>query len=90
MPVARQPWRCRYTDGKADITAPCWIASERGPRLAIDRVGGCLARTVEEAEQCAAETAGAGDQCAAERQPKGTRKADRPPETFRATRRRRD
>lgn len=61
MPDERQPWRCRYTDGETDQTAPCWVASEAGPRLAIARVGGCLARTLEEAQWCAEETADAAD-----------------------------
>jgi hypothetical protein len=56
MPVERLSWRCRYTDGGTDQAAPCWVAAGHGPRLAIDRIGGCLARTVDEAQRCAEET----------------------------------
>lgn len=52
--------RCRRTEGE---TAPehtddhaCWIQPADGPRLSIQRSGGCLAETVDEAERCAEET----------------------------------
>ena len=55
-------WRCRRTEGE---TAPghedhanhaCWIQPPDGPRILVERPGGCLAETIDDAERCAEET----------------------------------
>jgi hypothetical protein len=55
-------WRCRRTEGETapesqdDADHACWIQPPDGPRMSIQRSGGCLADTVDEAERCAEET----------------------------------